>query len=117
MRKPWRTAATVLFLAAIAGGALVGDKLLARGEHARDQLRVYTELLSLAHDRYGSEVTFRDLVFASIQGMLRTLDPHTTFLSPKAYTGMREKQQSTFYGLGILISQRNGQLTVITPIE
>ncbi len=117
MRKPWRTAATILFLAALAGGALVGDKLLARGADARDQLRVYTELLSLAHDRYGSEVTFRDLVFASIQGMLRTLDPHTAFLSPKAYTGMREKQQSTFYGLGILISQRNGRLTVATPIE
>ncbi len=117
MRKPWRTAATILFLAAIAGGGLVGNTLLARADDARDQLRVYTELLSLAHDRYGSEVSFRDLVFASIQGMLRTLDPHTTFLSPKAYTGMREKQQSTFYGLGILISQRNGQLTVITPIE
>jgi carboxyl-terminal processing protease len=49
--------------------------------------------------------------------MLRTLDPHTTFLSPEAYEGMREKQQTSFYGLGILVGVRNGQLTVISPIE
>ena len=117
MRRPWRTLATLLFLGAILTGSLAGDRLLARAEETRDTLRVYTELLSVAHDSYGSDVTFRDLVFASIQGMLRSLDPHTSFLTPKAYTGMRERQQSSFFGLGILISQRNGQLTVITPIE
>ncbi len=117
MRKPWKIAACALFLTACLYGALAGDKLLARGEDTRDSLRVFTELVSLAHERYGNEITFRELVFASIQGMLRTLDPHTSFLSPRAYNGMREKQQATFYGLGILISQRNGRLTVITPIE
>ena len=49
--------------------------------------------------------------------MLRALDPHTAFLSPEAYEGMREKQQTSFYGLGILVGVRNGQLTVISPLE
>ena len=71
----------------------------------------------MAQERYGTEVKYSDLVYASIQGMLRTLDPHTTFLPPRAYSGMRERQQSSFYGLGILIGLRNGRLTVITPIE
>src|SRR5436305_1939728 len=49
--------------------------------------------------------------------MLRSLDPHTAFLNPEAYEGMREKQQTSFYGLGILVGVRNGQLTVISPLE
>ena len=48
-------------------------------------------------------MTHRDLVFASIQGMLRGLDPHSNFLTPTAYTTMRERQQGSFYGLGILV--------------
>ncbi len=117
MRKPWRLVASALFVLTVIGGSLFGDRLLARDSDNGDALRVYSELVSIAHDRYGSEVPFRDLVFASIQGLLRTLDPHTSFMSPKAYTGLRERQQSTFYGLGILVSMRNGRLTVVTPIE
>ena len=50
------------------------------------------------------------------KGFVRTLDPHTNFLSPEAYAQMREKQQASFYGLGILVGVRGGRLTVITPI-
>ncbi len=49
--------------------------------------------------------------------MLRALDPHTNFLSPQAFSSMREKQQASFYGLGILVGMRDGRLTVITPID
>jgi carboxyl-terminal processing protease len=117
MRKTWRTLAIVLFTAALLFGGLFGDRILALNQDTRDYLKVYTELVTVAQERYGKEVPYRDLVFASIQGMLRSLDPHTSFLSPQAYEGMRERQQSSFYGLGILVSIRNGQLTVIAPIE
>ncbi len=118
MRTPWKILATALFAAATCAGAFFGDQLLARpDDQTRDTLRVYTELVNRAHELYAEDVSYRDLVFASIDGMLRTLDPHTNFLSPKAYTGMRERQQSSFYGLGILVAMRNGHLTVITPIE
>ncbi len=56
-------------------------------------------------------------MYASIDGMMRTLDPHTNFLSPEDYEDMRERQQASFYGLGILVSMRDGDLTVISPIE
>jgi len=46
--------------------------------------------------------------------MLRTLDPHTNFLPPRPTPAMREKQQSSFYGLGILVGLRNGRLTVVS---
>jgi carboxyl-terminal processing protease len=117
MKKPWQAVAVALFIAALAGGGLVGDRVLALTDDTRDSLRAYTDLVSLAHERYGGEVSYRDLVHASIQGMLRTLDPHTSFLPPRAYSGMRERQQSSFYGLGILVGVRNSRLTVISPIE
>ena len=71
----------------------------------------------MAQEAYGGEVSYRELVVSSIDGMVRTLDPHTTFLTADAYSGMRDRQQSSFYGLGILVGMRNGQLTVITPID
>jgi carboxyl-terminal processing protease len=117
MRKPWRIAAAAVFCLTVLAGTLVGDRVLALNEETRESLKAYTELVTLAHEAYGTEVEYKDLVFASIEGMLRTLDPHTSFLPPTAYRRMREKQQESFYGLGILVGARNGRLTVITPIE
>ncbi len=117
MRRSWRIAAIALFTLALALGGLLGDRLLAVTDETRDSLRLYTELINLEHDRYGAEVSYKDLVYSSVNGMLRSLDPHTAFLNPEAYEGMREKQQTSFYGLGILVGVRNGQLTVISPLE
>jgi carboxyl-terminal processing protease len=117
MRRSWRIAAIALFVLALAAGGLLGDRLLALTDQTRDTLRLYTDLVKVAHDKYGAEVSYRDLVYASIQGMIRTLDPHTTFLVAEEYQGMREKQQTSYYGLGILVGVRNGQLTVIAPLE
>ncbi len=117
MRPRWRFLALALLVAGPILGALLGDRLLAVSSDARDNLRVYTGLIETARARYGGEVTYKDLVFASIQGMLRSLDPHTNFLSPEAFSSMREKQQASFYGLGILVGMRAGRLTVISPID
>ncbi len=117
MSRSWRRLGLALFLIAVLGGGLLGDRLLAFTDEARASLRIFTELVSLAHDRYGEEVSYQDLVEASIQGMVQALDPHTSFLSASAYSTMRDRQESTFSGLGILVGMRNGRLTVITPIE
>lgn len=117
MKPAWKTAAVALFTVAFLFGGLFGDRLLAITDETRAAMRDYTELLSVVHDGSGSEVKYSDLVSASIQGMLRTLDPHSSYLPPDSYETMRERQQSSFYGLGILVGRRNGQLTVITPIE
>jgi carboxyl-terminal processing protease len=117
MRRPWRIVAIVGFTVSILLGGVVGSRLLALTDEARESLRLYTELVNVAQERYGREVPYRDLVYASIHGMLRALDPHTSFLPPEAYDSMRERQQSSFYGLGILVGMRNGLLTVISPID
>ncbi|HEX2253372.1 MAG TPA: S41 family peptidase [Thermoanaerobaculia bacterium] len=117
MKRSWRNTGLVLFVAALLVGTLFGHRLLALDNEARGTLRLYTELIEAAHENYGGEISYEDLVYASIQGMLRTLDPHTAFLPPRDYTDMRDRQQSSFYGLGIVVSVRNGQLTVISPME
>lgn len=117
MRPVWRTTAIVLFALGLTFGGLFGDRLLALTDQGRDALRLYTELVGLAHESYGAEVEYDDIVEASVEGMLRTLDPHTSYLAPRAYDDMRERQQETFYGLGIYVSLRNGRLTVIAPME
>ncbi|REJ79862.1 MAG: S41 family peptidase [Acidobacteria bacterium] len=116
MKKSWRTVALTVFALTVLVGSWAGDDLMALNDEVQSNVRLYTELIEVAHANYGEEIAYRDLVYASIQGMLRSLDPHTSFLSREAYESMRDKQQSHFYGLGIFVGQRNGQLTVITPI-
>ncbi len=118
MKRPWRNLVIVLFAMAVLAGGLAGGKLLAIHADELEQVRLYTNLVEAAYSSYAvDDVTYRDLVFASIGGMLRNLDPHTSFLPPVAYDSMRERQQSSFYGLGIYVGTRNGRLTVISPIE
>ena len=118
MKKPWRNVALVLFLAAVLVGGLAGGHLLAVGDAELAPVREYTDLIEAAHAHYAvADVAYRDLIYASIGGMLRSLDPHTSFLPPVAYDSMRERQQSSFYGLGIYVGTRNNRLTVISPIE
>ena len=95
MRTSWKIAAVAFFALSLVLGGFFGDRLLALDKEAREQLHLYTELLTVAQEAYGGEVTYRDLVVSSIDGMVRTLDPHTTFLTAEAYSGMRDRQQSS----------------------
>jgi carboxyl-terminal processing protease len=63
------------------------------------------------------DLKLRDVEYATINGMLRTLDPHTVLLSPDIFKDMQASTSGHFGGLGIVISIRDGHLTVIRPIE
>jgi carboxyl-terminal processing protease len=63
------------------------------------------------------EVDLREVEYAAINGMLDTLDPHSVLLSPDVFEDMQANNRGSFGGLGIVISIRNGQLTVISPID
>jgi len=117
VRRPWRLISYALFALAVVGGGLFGGQVFALAGDTRQDLKLFTELLEAAHANYGREVSYKDLVFAGVFGMTRTLDPHTTFLAPDAYAQMRERHSASFFGLGILVGLRNGRLTVITPID
>jgi carboxyl-terminal processing protease len=61
-------------------------------------------------------VDLREIEYAACNGMLRTLDPHSVFLSPEAYREMTLSTSGHFGGLGIVISIRDQQLTVMRPM-
>lgn len=58
----------------------------------------------------------RDVEYAAVNGMLYTLDPHSALLSPRVFEEMQTQNRGSFGGLGIVISLRDGQLTVISPM-
>ncbi len=64
----------------------------------------------------GSDVDLREVEYTAINGMLHTLDPHSVLLSPDAYKEMNLTTQGQFGGLGIVISIRDQQLTVMNPM-
>ncbi|MFO0591997.1 MAG: MXAN_5808 family serine peptidase [Polyangiaceae bacterium] len=64
----------------------------------------------------GSDVDLREVEYAACNGMLHTLDPHSVFMSPEAYKEMNLSTSGAFGGLGIVISIRDQQLTVMNPM-
>lgn len=93
------------------------EKTSARENSTYPQLRTFTEVLSLIESNYVNKVEGKRLVRGAINGMLRTLDPHSSYLSPEAYREMHVETSGRFGGLGIEITIRDGVLTVVTPIE
>lgn len=107
------------FLVATIAGGIFGEQLLgspANGD-LQKRMREFTDVVSAASYWSAEDVGTDKLVYASIDGMLRTLDPHSSFLQPSDYTEMQDRHKGTFYGLGILVTKRNDQVTVITPLE
>ncbi len=108
----------VIVLASLAGG-FWGNRVQATsktGEDLDDLLKTYSQVLSIAEENYANRVDVQKTVFDSIRGMLKTLDPHSTFFDAKSFGQFREDQRGNFYGLGITISIRNAKPTVISPI-
>jgi carboxyl-terminal processing protease len=117
-RPAARRLAPLAFLAAVTvAGGLIGPKLAAVPDATSAGMKEYADLLATIRSWYADDIAPSKLVYASIQGMLSNLDPHTNFLEPEEYGAMQEKQRGSFYGLGIIISKRNGRITVITPLE
>jgi carboxyl-terminal processing protease len=114
---------TLTLIVALAGATLIGGFYGNRVFGApmqsdlQKRLKEYTDLLSAVTSWSAEEIGSDKFVYSSIDGMLRTLDPHSSFLEPKEYSEMQDRQKGTFYGLGILVTKRNDQVTVITPLE
>ncbi|HCC68401.1 MAG TPA: peptidase S41 [Nitrospiraceae bacterium] len=81
------------------------------------ELKVFTEVLSLIKENYVEETKNKDLVYGAIRGMLRSLDPHSHFMTPEAFRQKQVDTKGEFGGLGIQIGIRNDALTVIAPMD
>ncbi|MDQ3070831.1 MAG: S41 family peptidase [Acidobacteriota bacterium] len=82
-----------------------------------EQYRVFTTALAAIEQEYVEKLDAERLVYGAIEGMLRTLDPHSSFLDPKSYAQMRERQEGRYYGIGITIVAFNGDIAVTSVFE
>ncbi len=82
-----------------------------------NKLKVFSEILSLIESNYVEPVGSDTMIDGAIRGMVKALDPHTSYLPPVSYKEMQVETTGKFGGLGIEISIRDGVLTVVSPIE
>src|SRR5438067_1533611 len=107
----------MLMISAVLGGVLGGQvRATTTAEEDTDQsIKLFSNLLGLVEENYATEVDPDKAVYGAIDGMLRTLDPHSKFFDPKAFTSLREDQRGKYYGLGITVTTRFGKVTVVSP--
>ncbi len=82
-----------------------------------NQLDTWTNILKLVRDNYVDEVDEKELIEAAIEGMLKSLDPHSTYLNPDVYQQVRVQTEGEYGGLGIEVQMENGVVKVVSPID
>ena len=82
-----------------------------------ESIELFTDVLSIVKKSYVEEVDTKKLIYGAINGMLSSLDPHSSFMPPDTYKEMKIDTKGAFGGLGIEITVKDGILTVISPIE
>ncbi len=118
---------TKFILAAAAGAAIglgsaayVSGPLVAQendNQQVYDQLDLLGDVFDRIRKNYVEEVDEKELIEAAINGMLTSLDPHSSYLSPEDAAEMREQTRGSFGGLGIEITQEEGFVKVVTPMD
>ena len=82
-----------------------------------EQLDLFGKIFERIREEYIEEVSTKDLVEAAINGMLTSLDPHSSYLAPDDFEDMRTQTKGEFGGLGIEVTQDEGYIKVITPMD
>ena len=120
MRKRLRlwSIATLFVSIFLLAGTYQAHKLASATEEGTyEQLKLFASVYDLVQRNYVTEVEPQKLIYGAIEGMLRSLDPHSSFLKPTDYKELQIETKGSFTGIGIEISLRDGILTVVSPIE
>jgi carboxyl-terminal processing protease len=117
------------FVMAAIGGTMVGvlattqlaAPLLAqetsKNRSVYEQLDLFGDIFERIRAQYVEEVDTSDLIEAAINGMLTSLDPHSSYMSPEDAADMRVQTRGEFGGLGIEVTQEEGFVKVVSPID
>lgn len=89
----------------------------ARENGTYEQLKIFGSVLDLVQRNYVEEIPPQKLIYGAVQGMLKSLDPHSSFMKPEDYKELQIETKGSFTGIGIEISLKDGILTVVSPIE
>ena len=81
------------------------------------QLNLFGDVFERVRADYVEKVSDENLIEAAINGMLTSLDPHSSYLSPKNFRDMQVQTRGEFGGLGIEVTMENGYVKVVSPID
>jgi len=112
-------------LGGIVGGALIATQLTgplmaqerAQSSDVYEQLDLFGNVFERIRSQYVEDVDTSDLIAAAINGMLTSLDPHSSYLPPEDFDDMRTQTRGSFGGLGIEVTQEEGFIKVVTPMD
>jgi carboxyl-terminal processing protease len=83
------------------------------------QMDLFVRVLEKVRQEYvdGEKVSYQDLIYGALRGMLNTLDPHSEFMEPAKYEDLRNETEGAYGGVGLVISLKDNSLTVVAPME
>jgi carboxyl-terminal processing protease len=114
--RPLSAAGLMIAVCALVGG-LYGRAALVAQDKIPEQYKIFSSALAAVEANYVGEYEIDRVVYAAITGMLQTLDPHSSFMDPRTFAQMRERQEGRYYGLGITINVVEGDVTVFNVFE
>ena len=112
----WLLLLVVFLLGYLAGGQGL-NFVSAVTDKNYENLKLFSDVLYYIQKDYVEKTKVDQLVEGAIKGMLVTLDPHSSYMSPDVYREMQVETKGKFGGLGMEISIKDGILTVVAPIE
>ena len=91
----------------------------AEKDDALPNLRLFSTVLDRVRQEYvdGDKLSYQELIYGALKGMLNTLDPHSEFMEPSKYDDLKKDTQGEFGGVGIVISTKDSYITVVAPME
>src|SRR5262245_2620435 len=91
----------------------------AEKDEAYPNLKLFSVVLDRVRNEYvdGGKLTYQELIYGALKGMLGTLDPHSEFMEPTKYDDLKKDTQGEFGGVGIVISMKDNYVTVVAPME
>ena len=103
--------------APMAKDALRAPMAAASGQDLSSQLDLFSNVLYLVQNQYVDAPDNQKLIKGAIDGMLKTLDPHSVYLPPQRAERMDEEFNGEYSGIGVQFEIRDGQIVVISPLE
>ncbi|MDW7772029.1 MAG: S41 family peptidase [Desulfobulbaceae bacterium] len=92
------------------------DQDIQREETYRN-LEVFSNVLTLLQEHYVDPIKPEEVITGAINGMLTSLDPHSSYLQPEDFKALQDETQGSFSGIGIEITVKDNIFTVVSPIE
>src|SRR5262245_10992642 len=114
--RPLPAVVFAILVSALVGG-FFGRSALATDEKAVEHYPAFAAALRAIETSYVDKVESDALVTSAIRGMLGTLDPHSSYFTPREYAQMRERQEGRYYGIGVSIVAVDGDITAFTVFE